>query len=436
MAKNDGSGTASTTSNMDIDDLTSRFSRTMAGTHRASMPHSFNVTGRSKNNAPVSTPAVSTRSRSRTLPKTPPMRAGEESLFIKKIEADGDLARAIGYHVYNSTDEDVGIQVREEVVTHVKQNFDYYLSKFDVQDSDKLLHLLRRWKSPERQKGDDEFITAAATAYNTQFTVFGFNEKVATPVYFCSEADDRKPAYGMNGIFYMRELDMYMPVIVNTSPSIVEVDSQSSSSTSSKSGGTRTLLSRLSHQSLRNIDIPQEVETNNKTSPGHGLKTPQTSESFLSRAFGSFRSGGSHTSPTNTATEGARTSTHTPPTDTATDGARTSVKFTMSPILEGVDVETVNTPEENEFDHQQSGHDYCTDWSSEMKRAGWNSTESRASRKSIENRKHRSSGSTESSKNTLSVRPLFALEDDTADTESGRRASKRLMAKAKKSYKK
>ena len=108
----------------------------------------------------------------------------------------------------------------------------------------------------------------------------------------------------------------------------------------------------------------------------------------------------------------------------------------MSPILEGVDVETVNTPEENEFDHQQSGHDYCTDWSSEMKRAGWNSTESRASRKSIENRKHRSSGSTESSKNTLSVRPLFALEDDTADTESGRRASKRLMAKAKKSYKK
>ena len=130
MEKNDGSGTASTI-NMDIDDLSSHFARTMVGAARASMPRSFNGTSRTKTNAPAITPALSTRSRSRTLPKTPPMSAAEKSLFLKQIEVDGDLARAIGYHVYNSIDEAVGIQVREDVVTHVKENFDYYMSKFN-----------------------------------------------------------------------------------------------------------------------------------------------------------------------------------------------------------------------------------------------------------------------------------------------------------------
>ena len=421
MEKNDGSGSVSTT-NMDIDDLSSRFSRTMVGAAHPSMPRSsLKGTGRSKTNAHASTPAFSARSRSRTLPKTPPMGAAEKSIFLKQIEVDGDLARAIGYHVYDSTDEEVGIQVREEVVTHVKQNFDYYMSKFEVEDSAKLQRLLHRWYSPERQKGDSEFITAAASAYNTQFTVFGFNTTVAKPEYFCSGVDDRKPAYGMNGIFYMRELDRYMPVIVNMSPSApADVDSQSSSSKSSKSGGTRSLLSRLSHHSMRNMDIPEEVEMSNG-SPGQGLTTPR-SESFLSRAFGSFHSSSS--------------TPHTPPTDTATEGARTSAasaKLTMSPILEG-GVETVTTPEDNEFDHQPSGHDHSVKCSSEMKHGGWHSTESRASRKSYENRKHHSSGSKESSKKNHPVRPLFGLEEHTTDTESVRRASKRLMAKAKKTY--
>ena len=216
------------TTTSDVEELSERFAndihlRSMRGSHRKSsaVPTSgFTTTSVPKKAKPTSvstafhtpgvtttfrTPGVTTAFRSPTFgsrmsrskeanPKVDTRSespVGYSAQYVP-VKAEGNcLPLSIAYYVYESTDDNKGDQVRKEVVKFIRKHISFYSQKFGWRVK-KLEKKLNDWDQPGVWLGE-EFLHAAATLYDTQFTVFGHcQDKRHIPSYYNSQHEGSK----------------------------------------------------------------------------------------------------------------------------------------------------------------------------------------------------------------------------------------------------
>lgn len=231
------------TSTSNVEDLSERFASDMhlsgRGSHRKSIatpvssfvtpyipkkanPISITTAFRtpgapSANHSPTFGSRMSTRSR-KASPRLDTRSESPDHFGFRLVRVKGEgncLPLSIAYYVYRSTADDKGDQVRKEVVAFIRKHIAFYSVKFGVRVK-KLEKELNKWEKPGAWLGE-EFILAAATRYNTQFTVFGHHEGNAhLPSYYNSQREGSERGNVvpfMNCIFFKDS--HYTPILIN-----------------------------------------------------------------------------------------------------------------------------------------------------------------------------------------------------------------------------
>ena len=186
------------------------------------------------------------------------------------VKGEGNcLPLSIAYYVYHSTADDKGDQVRKEVVAFIRKHIAFYSNKFGLRVM-KLEKTLKKWEKPGVWLGE-EFILAAATRYDTQFTVFGHHEgKAHLPSYYNSQREGSERGNMvpfMNCIFFKDS--HYTPVLFNsdTSNTCPSSDGTTSPPLQSTDGSAETGETPTSSQSV-NSNGSEAITDDDETSDG------------------------------------------------------------------------------------------------------------------------------------------------------------------------
>lgn len=248
----------------------------------------------STNRSPTFGSRMSTRSR-KASPRLDTRSVETPDKFrcnIVHVKGEGNcLPLSIAYYVYRSTADDKGDQVRKEVVAFIRKHIAFYSKKFGLRVN-KLEKKLNKWEKPGVWLGE-EFIFAAATRYDTQFTVFGHHEDNAhLPSYYNSQREESEQGNVvplMNCIFFKDS--HYSPVQFNLNMSNTGPSSEGTTTTSpplqSTDGSAETEAptssqSSSSNGSEANADDDEEEDSDGKVETVYSFDTSDSETSSSS----------------------------------------------------------------------------------------------------------------------------------------------------------
>jgi len=206
-----------------------------------------------------------------------------------EVESDGNcLPLTIAYHIYSSTTSHAGTRVREEVTEYMMENFDLYGNTLA-----RSVDELRKNASAGKWLGE-EFIQAAASLYNTQFTVYGHDED--DPASFTRYTSDNimtSSDSDLNVIFFKNS--HYTPLVLkdrSRGHARYRTQSISSSSGSSQSNAGSSNASTTSTYSPKS-DHNRRKNSASK-SGSHRYRQNSTSKSEIHRRQNSTSKSGIH----------------------------------------------------------------------------------------------------------------------------------------------